>query len=215
MIALITGTSNGIGNSIVKKLLAKNQEVIGIDKKINKTFKNKNFYSNKLNILDAKSVFKFLKKLKKKKKINCPITIKISPDIEENEISNINELISKFKVDGIILTNTTNQHREHLSDNKKTEAGGLSGLPLQKLSLKLIKNFYKSNKGKIPIIGVGGIDSGQSAFEKILAGATAVQLYTGMVYKGPGIVRDIKKELIKILKKEKIKNIQQAVGTNS
>ena len=156
-----------------------------------------------------------LNKLKKKKKINCPITIKISPDIEENEISNINELISKFKVDGIILTNTTNQHREHLSDNKKTEAGGLSGLPLQKLSLKLIKNFYKSNKGKIPIIGVGGIDSGQSAFEKILAGATAVQLYTGMVYKGPGIVRDIKKELIKILKKEKIKNIQQAVGTNS
>ena len=88
-------------------------------------------------------------------------------------------------------------------------------MPLQKLSLKLIKNFYKSNKGKIPIIGVGGIDSGQSAFEKILAGATAVQLYTGMVYKGPGIVRDIKKELIKILKKEKIKNIQQAVGTNS
>ena len=156
-----------------------------------------------------------LNELKKKKKINCPITIKISPDIEENKISNINELISKFKVDGIILTNTTNQHREHLSDNKKTEAGGLSGLPLQKLSLKLIKNFYKSNKGKIPIIGVGGIDSGQSAFEKILAGATAVQLYTGMVYKGPGIVRDIKKELIKILKKEKIKNIQQAVGTNS
>ena len=83
------------------------------------------------------------------------------------------------------------------------------------MSLKFIKKFYKLNKGKIPIIGVGGIDSGQSAFEKITAGATAIQLYTGMVYKGPGIVRNIKKELIEILKKEKIKSIQQAIGINS
>jgi dihydroorotate dehydrogenase len=88
-------------------------------------------------------------------------------------------------------------------------------LPLQKLSLKFIKNFYKSSKGKIPIIGVGGIDSGQSAFEKIAAGATAVQLYTGMVYKGPGVFKDIKKELIEVLKKEKIKNIRQVIGINS
>ena len=67
----------------------------------------------------------------------------------------------------------------------------LSGLPLQKISLKLIKQFFKSSKGKVPIIGVGGVDSGQSAFEKIAAGATAVQLYTGMVYNGPGVVKDI------------------------
>ena len=67
----------------------------------------------------------------------------------------------------------------------------------------------------MPIIGVGGVDSGQSAFEKITAGATAVQLYTGMVYKGPGVVKDIKRELIEILKKEKIKNIHQAIGINS
>jgi len=91
----------------------------------------------------------------------------------------------------------------------------LSGLPLQNLSLKFIKSFYKSNNGNLPIIGVGGIDSGKSAFEKITAGASAVQLYTGMVYKGPGIVKDIKKELIEILKKEKIKSIQEAVGINS
>ena len=156
-----------------------------------------------------------LNELKKNKTIQCPIVLKISPDIEEKKISDINELISKFKVDGIILTNTTNQHREHLSDIKKNEDGGLSGLPLQKISLKLIKIFYKSNKGKVPIIGVGGIDSGKSAFEKIAAGATAVQLYTGMVYKGPGVVKDIKKEVIGILKKEKIKNIKEAIGINS
>ena len=77
------------------------------------------------------------------------------------------------------------------------------------------KRFYKELKGKVPIIGVGGVDTGQSAFEKITAGADAIQLYTGMVYKGPGIVKDIKKELIAILKKENLKNIRDAVGINA
>jgi len=171
----------------------------------------RNFHEEKL----LSNLLSKLNELKKNKKIKCPLVLKLSPDIMEEEISNINELILKFKIDGIVLTNTSNQSRENLSDVKKNEIGGLSGLPLQKLSLKFIKNFYKSNKGRVPIIGVGGIDSGQSAFEKIAAGATAVQLYTGMVYKGPGIVKGIKKELIKILKKEKIKNIQQAIGINS
>ena len=156
-----------------------------------------------------------LLELKKKQKITCPIALKLSPDIKESEITNINEMILKFKIDGVILTNTTNQNRNDLLDINKNELGGLSGQPLKKLSLKFIKNFYKSNKGKIPIIGVGGIDSGQSAFEKITAGATVVQLYTGMVYKGPGLVKEIKKELIEILKKEKINNIQNAIGINS
>tara|TARA_B100000780_G_scaffold26168_1_gene16570 strand:+ start:852 stop:1898 length:1047 start_codon:yes stop_codon:yes gene_type:complete len=156
-----------------------------------------------------------LLEIKKKQKTTCPIALKLSPDIKENEITHINEMVLKFKIDGLILTNTTNQNRDSLVDSNKNESGGLSGFPLQKISLKFIKNFYKLNKGKIPIIGVGGVDSGQSAFEKIAAGATAIQLYTGMVYKGPGIVKNIKKELIKILKKEKIKNIQQAIGINS
>ena len=156
-----------------------------------------------------------LLELKKKQKTTCPIVLKLSPDIEENEITNINEMILKFKIDGVVLTNTTNQNRDNLIDPNRKETGGLSGQPLQKLSSKFIKNFYKSNKGKVPIIGVGGIDSGKSAFEKIAEGATVIQLYTGMVYKGPGVVKDIKKELIEILKKEKIKNIQQAIGINS
>jgi dihydroorotate dehydrogenase len=171
----------------------------------------RNFHEEKL----LSNLLSKLNKLKKIKKIKCPIALKISPDIEEKEISNINELVLKFNIDGIILTNTSNESRKDLSDIKKNEVGGLSGLPLQKLSLKFIKNFYKSNKGSVPIIGVGGIDSGQSAFEKIAAGATAIQLYTGMVYKGPGVVKNIKKELIEILKKEKISNIQQAIGINS
>ena len=124
------------------------------------------------------------------------------------------ELIIKHKIDGIIVSNTTETNRESLSDLKKNEKGGLSGQPLRNLSTDLIKKFYKDTKGKTQIIGVGGIDSGQSAFEKICAGANAVQLYTGMVYKGPGVVREMKKELISILKKKNLKNINEAVGIN-
>ena len=131
------------------------------------------------------------------------------------EISIIVELINKYGIQGIIISNTTDKNRENLSDFKKKEAGGLSGQPLKDISTNLIKKFYKETKGKIKIIGVGGVDSGQSAFEKITAGANAVQLYTGMVYKGPGIVKDIKKELISILKKEDLKNISHAVGINA
>jgi|TARA_B110000881_G_C18556651_1_gene507329 dihydroorotate dehydrogenase len=154
-------------------------------------------------------------KLKKNKKIKKPLFLKISPDIGEKDIEQINELIFKYHINGIILSNTTDSNRNKLEDTKKNEKGGLSGLPLRDLSTKIIRKFYQLTKGRIPIIGVGGVDSGESAFEKISAGANAVQLYTGMIYNGPGIVKKIKKELIDILKKEKIKNIDQAVGINS
>ena len=125
------------------------------------------------------------------------------------------ELIIKHKVEGIIVSNTTDSNRESLYDVKKSEEGGLSGKPLKDLSTNLIKKFYKETKGKIQIIGVGGVDSGNSAFEKITAGADAVQLYTGMVYKGPGVVKQIKKDLISILKKENLKKISEAIGINA
>ncbi len=156
-----------------------------------------------------------INKIKKNKNISKPITLKISPDINDNEIGKIMELILKYKINGIILSNTTDGNREKLSDVKKSEKGGLSGQPLKDLSTNLIKKFFKETRGKIQIIGVGGIDSGLTAFEKICAGADAIQLYTGMVYKGPGVVREIKKELISILRKEKIKNIGEAVGISA
>ena len=156
-----------------------------------------------------------LNKIKKDKNIVKPLVVKISPDIKDNEISSIIELILKHKIEGIIVSNTTDSHREKLSDIQKNEKGGLSGQPLKDLSTKLIKKFYRETKGKIQIIGVGGVDSGHAAFEKICAGADAVQLYTSMVYKGPGVVKEMKKELITILKKEKLKNISEAVGINA
>ena len=164
---------------------------------------------------EMKKLLSGINKIIKERKINCPIAIKISPDINDNEISKIVELVSDYKIEGIIVSNTTDRNRDNLSDIKKQETGGLSGKPLKDISTDLIKKFYKETKGKIKIIGVGGVDCGQSAFEKISAGADAVQLYTGMVYKGPGVVKDIKKELISILKKENFKNISQAVGIST
>ena len=156
-----------------------------------------------------------LNKLKKDKNIDKPLTIKLSPDIDEKEISNIVEIIKKYNINGVIISNTTNQNREKLLDSKKDEVGGLSGQPIKNISTNLIKKFYKELNGKITIIGVGGVDSGKSAFEKITAGADVVQLYTGMVYRGPGVVKEIKKELISILKNNKIKNISDAIGINA
>ena len=156
-----------------------------------------------------------INKIRKEKNISKPVALKLSPDINNSEISKIIELIIKYSIDGIIVSNTTDSNRENLTDFQKSEKGGLSGQPLRNLSTDLIRKFFKDTKGKIQIIGVGGVDSGQSAFEKISVGANAVQLYTGMVYKGPGVVRDMKKELISIIKKENFKNISEAIGINA
>ena len=160
-------------------------------------------------------LFELLTKVKKEKKINKPLFIKLSPDINDDEISHVIELIIKFKIDGIIISNSSDKNRDKLLDSKKNEEGGLSGKPIQELSTLMVKKFHKELKKKISIIGVGGVDSGKSMFEKIAAGADAVQLYTGMIFEGPGIVRNIKKDLIAILKKEKIKNLREAVGINT
>ena len=164
---------------------------------------------------DLEKLLRGIQIIKKEKKISKPLVVKLSPDINDNEISSIIELILKYKIEGIIVSNTTDKNREKLSDSKKNEKGGLSGRPLKDLSTGLIKKFFKETKGKVQIIGVGGVDSGQTAFEKICAGANAVQLYTGMVYKGPGVVKEMKKDLISILKKENLKNISEAIGINT
>ena len=160
-------------------------------------------------------LLKGLNKLKKEKKIKKPLVIKLSPDIYEQDVSNIVEIINKYEIEGIIISNTTDKNRDNLLDHNKNEVGGLSGQPIKNISTNLIKKFYKETNKKIKIMGVGGVDSGSSAFEKITAGADVVQLYTGMVFKGPGVVKEIKKELISILKNEKIKNISEAVGINA
>ncbi len=151
----------------------------------------------------------------KQNKIKTPLALKVSPDIAEKEIGNIIELTKKFNIGCMVISNTTDKNRENLIGKNKIETGGLSGEPLTKISNDLIKKFYKEIKGEITIIGVGGVSSGLTAFEKLKCGASLLQLYTGMVYEGPSIVKKIKSELIEILKKEKIKNVGEIVGTGS
>jgi dihydroorotate dehydrogenase len=153
-----------------------------------------------------------LNKIKKEKKADVPLLLKISPDLIDNDISEIIETALTNDISAIILTNTSNANRDDLLSVNKNEYGGLSGEPLQQISTNMIKKFYKQLRGKIPIIGVGGINSGKSAYEKILAGASLLQLYTGLVYKGPAVVKNIKKELIQILKEAGLKNIKEAIG---
>jgi len=159
-----------------------------------------------------KELLNALNKIKKDNKTNIPLLLKISPDIDENYISEIVDVVMKNNISAIVLTNTTNRNRENLKNKSKHEQGGLSGKPLQQISTNMIKKFYKLLNGKIPIIGVGGVNSGKSAYEKIIAGASLLQLYTGFVYRGPSTAKDIKKELIQILKSEGIKNIKDAIG---
>ena len=153
-----------------------------------------------------------LNKIKKDNAANIPLLLKISPDINNSHIPEISDAAKKNNISAIILTNTTNGNRDKLTSEFKEEEGGLSGDPLHQISTNMIKKFYKELDSKIPIIGVGGVNSGKSAYEKIIAGASLLQLYTGFVYRGPSAAKDIKKELIQILKYEGIKNIKDAIG---
>ena len=143
---------------------------------------------------------------KKKLNSNIPIAVKVSPDIDDKEINKISEILLNNNIEAIIVSNTSDSTRDLLKNIQKHQKGGLSGKPIKEKSTKLISKFYKVLNGKIKIIGVGGVDSGKSAYEKFLAGANYVQLYTGMVYRGPNIVNLIKKELKELLLKDGVKN---------
>jgi dihydroorotate dehydrogenase len=151
---------------------------------------------------------------KEKKKFNSkvPIAVKVSPDIHDQEINKICEVLLNNNIEVIIISNTSDSTRGNLTNIQGHQKGGLSGKPIEKKSSELISKFYKILKGRIKIIGVGGVDSGRGAYEKFLAGANYVQLYTGMVFRGPNIVNMIKKELKELLMKDGVKNYTEIVG---
>ena len=159
-----------------------------------------------------KDLLSSLNKIKNDNKIKTPLLLKVSPDIEDKHISEISDLAIENYISAVVLTNTTNGNRNNLNSKNKNEEGGLSGEPLHQISTNLIKKFYKQLNGKIPIIGVGGVNSGKSAYEKIIAGASLLQLYTSFVYRGPSTAKDIKKELIQILKAEGVNNLKEVIG---
>ncbi len=160
-------------------------------------------------------LLKTISEKKKNLKTNIPIVVKISPDISEIQINLISEILLENDISGIIIANTSESSREVLKDIQKHQKGGLSGKPIEKKSNILINKFYNLFKGKIKIIGVGGIDSGQSAYEKFLLGADYLQLYTGMVFQGPNIAGSIKKELKELLIRDGVKNFTEIIGNKT
>lgn len=138
-----------------------------------------------------------------------PILVKIAPDLSFGEIDEVLEVVKNQKADGIIAANTTISREGLMRDLNET--GGLSGKPLKKISTDIIRHIHRQSPA-LPIIGVGGIFSAQDAYEKIKAGASLVQVYTGLVYEGPGLVKDINRGLVKLLERDGFKNISEAVG---
>ena len=145
-------------------------------------------------------------------KSEVPIAVKISPDIDENQINLISEILLENEIKMIIISNTSESSRNDLKNIQKHQKGGLSGKPIEIKSNILINKFYKLLNGKIKIIGVGGVDSGQAAYDKFMAGADFIQLYTGMVFKGPNIASIIKKDLKDLLLRDGVKNYTEIVG---
>jgi dihydroorotate dehydrogenase len=152
---------------------------------------------------------------KKNLSSNIPIAVKVSPDISEDQVSQISEILLEHEIKAIIVSNTSEATRDKLSNIQRHQKGGLSGKPIEEKSNILINRFYKLLKGKIKIIGVGGVDSGQTAYNKFLAGADFIQLYTGMVFKGPNIAGIIKKELKELFIRDGIKNYTEIVGNKT
>ena len=152
---------------------------------------------------------------RKNLKSNIPIAVKVSPDISEDQVNQISEILLEHEIKAIIVSNTSEATRDKLSNIQRHQKGGLSGKPIEEKSNILINKFYKLLKGKIKIIGVGGVDSGQAAYDKFIAGADFVQLYTGMVFKGPNIAGIIKKDLKELLIRDGVKNYSEIIGNKT
>jgi dihydroorotate dehydrogenase len=170
---------------------------------------------NLRNFHEETKLQELLKSILKEKdnlKSEIPIAVKISPDIDENQINLISEILLENEIKMIIISNTSESSRNYLKNIQKHQKGGLSGKPIETKSNILINKFYKLLNGKIKIIGVGGVDSGQAAYDKFLAGADFIQLYTGMVFKGPNIAGIIKKDLKDLLLRDGVKNYTEIVG---
>jgi dihydroorotate dehydrogenase len=142
-----------------------------------------------------------------------PLFVKIAPDLRPAELDDIVEVVQSCALDGIIATNTT-IGREGLS-TPTPERGGLSGRPLRQRSTEIIRHVYRCARGSIPIIGVGGIFSADDAYEKIRAGASLVQLYTGLIYRGPGLPHLINVGLERLLQRDGLTYLSQAIGRDA
>ncbi|KAI8608078.1 hypothetical protein BC830DRAFT_1156884 [Chytriomyces sp. MP71] len=162
-------------------------------------------------------MLKLLQEVKEARDIHVdhrpPLFVKIAPDVTRDELEDIAAVVAQSGIDGVIISNTTLSRPEHLKSLHKGEMGGLSGPPVFPLALEKVRQFYQLTHGAIPIIGCGGISNAEEALAFAKAGASLIQLYTALGYKGPGIVYEIKRDLVELLKKEG-KTWREVVGAD-
>ena len=141
-----------------------------------------------------------------------PLFLKVAPDLDEAAISDIAEIVLAYELDALIVSNTTLQRPPHLTSDNREEAGGLSGQPLFQISTQTLRLFAQALNGRLPLVGAGGVENGMTALAKIKAGASAVQLYSAMVFQGPSLVARILDELDGLLMAEGFDTVAEAVG---
>ena len=166
--------------------------------------------SSLLSVLQARG-----RELQQRYQRRVPLLVKLSPDLERGELEVIVDVIGRLKIDGIIATNTTVSRNGLRTDARRVASfgeGGLSGKPLANRSTQMIAQLFELTGGRIPLIGVGGIFNADDAWEKICAGASLVQLYTGFIYQGPTIAQQINEGLSRILAREGFTSLDAAVG---
>lgn len=144
-----------------------------------------------------------------------PIAIKLSPDIAVDDVAPICERLMAHGVDGVLVSNTTLSRERLKNTTQGQEQGGLSGAPLFERSTELLAQVYLETSGQIPLIGIGGIHSGRTALSKIEAGASLIQLYTGLVFEGPGLVERIKSALVNAIEREGVRSISDLIGSKA
>lgn len=157
----------------------------------------------------------FLKKLLKEKAIlpnTPPLLVKLAPDLTDKQIVDISKVLLDVKIDGVILTNTTLDRPSVLPDDFANEKGGLSGSLVKEKSTAVIAKFFTETKGQVPIVGIGGVSSAEDVIEKMRAGASIVQLYTGLIYHGPALPNKICKKIVEFLDENGYNNISNIVG---
>ena len=145
---------------------------------------------------------------------STPLLFKIAPDLDVADVADICRVAVAERMDGIVVSNTTVARYASLRSAHRDETGGLSGAPLFDVSTQLLREVYALTEGKLPLIGVGGIASAEQAYAKIRAGASLVQLYTALVYQGPGVVREITQGLATLLKRDGFSSVMQAIGAD-
>ena len=143
-----------------------------------------------------------------------PLLVKLSPDLDDQGLQNCTGVIKEFPIQGVIATNTT-LDRQQLKSSQKIEQGGLSGKPLKERSTEVVRALFQELGNEVTIIGTGGIFNGTDAYQKIRAGAAAVQIYTALIYEGPGLVRRIKQELAELLERDGFNCVTDVIGIDS